>query len=424
MNLSLTQLNTGFPWILLLVAAAFLLKKHGSFRMAAEDSLKILLGYYMVAIGASITPSTTGAISQLMKAAFGVEGGVLNSEVYGAVLLLRHGSTGFALMFLAFCANLLLARFTPLKGVFLTSHHYMYLSLFAATMLMEMAQLSAPAAVVLGAAVLSVYGWLSVALTRRVISQVTGIADVGMANSSAEAALLGKLFGRMTRGKTVEYELAGEKKSSSLLGSIPVAVVLSTFVTYVALCIFAGSRQAHVILGNDSLLEECLLRSLLYGAQVALLLYGIRMMLTSVIELLWTLANRFVPGLWKGLDVSIMISYMPRAWEEGFLLSCLGGLLATALMICLRAIYVPIMSPTSFYFTGGLAGVCGYTYGKRRGARLAGFCTGVLATVAIGCMASGMTMGTDMGVMFGETQYGIFGLILEGISRCCIGNNL
>lgn len=414
MNLSLTLPKLEIPWLLFFAVAAFQLRKHGKLSRAVAGGLHAALGYCMVCIGAAVTPEATGALSRLMQSAFGIRGGVMSSEVFGAALLLRYGAEGIAVMLLAFGVNLLLARYTRLKGVFLTAHHLLYLALLTVALMVGVYELPLMLVIPLGAAVLGAYAWLSVAATRTTIERATGMPDVGMANSSSEAALIGRFLGSAAGSRGREYA-SPERRGGSAMKSIPLVAAGSTLIAYIALCACAGVEQSRAILGDGFLLRACLLRSLLYGAQIALLLYGIRMLLTSIVELFWSAADGFVRDQWRGLDVSIMIGHMPRAWEEGFWASCIGGLLATVIMILLRIPYVPLMSPTSFYFSGGLAGVCGNAYGKRIGARLAGLVTGVLATLAVGLMAAAMQ--NDLGVIFGETQYGIYGLLLEGLCR-------
>jgi PTS system ascorbate-specific IIC component len=315
-------------------------------------------------------------------------------------------------MFCAFAINLLLAKFTRLKGVYLTGHHYLYMSLFAVMILQTRSGLPTHLVVILGAVILGVYGWLTVVATRRVTEKTTGMSGVGMANSSASAALIGAFTARICGRQEDRYE-PGDRLYWSNISSIPVGAAICTFVVYVILACFAGFGQAETIFKSGNWFVNCLFRSLLYGAQIALLLYGIRMLLASVIEMFWSVANKCVGGLWTGLDALVMISYMPRAWGVGFLTSCAGSVAAMAVMIALKTPFVPLLSVTSLYFAGGVAGVCGNAYGGKRGTKLAGLLTGVLVTLLIGCMAAHLYDHTELGVMFGETEYGIYGLILE-----------
>jgi PTS system ascorbate-specific IIC component len=112
-----------FPWVLIIAVALFLWRKHSKLKEILEGTAKALLGYFMVVIGASVIPVTTAPLSALMQGAFGINGGVMNSEAYSAALLAEFGPAALMVMFCAFAINLLLAKFTRLKGVYLTGHH-------------------------------------------------------------------------------------------------------------------------------------------------------------------------------------------------------------------------------------------------------------------------------------------------------------
>lgn len=405
--------SIGFPWALLIAVAVFLALKRKKPWEILDNTLKAVVGYYLVTIGASITPHSTRALSELMQAAFGVRGGVLNTETFNAVLMIDCGGCALAVLILAFAVNLLLARFTRYKGVFLTAHHYLYVALITTALLRIETPLGVASVILLGSLIAGVFGWLCVNVAYASTRRVTGSEGVSMAHSNVGALLLGALAGKLFRGGKEEIPARGEQARTHMR-SIPLLACATAFAAYAITACFAGREAVEVCLGTP-VLAGIARPALLYGAQVALLLYGFRMLLATVIEMFWDLAQKFVPGVWKGVDASVLIGSQPAAWNRGFLMSCLGGIFAMVMLVTIRAPYVPIMSPTSAYFTGGIAGVSGYAYGGRRGSAAAGVIVGFVSVLLIAFSASRMGVGMDMGVMYGEGQYGLFGMLVKAI---------
>lgn len=409
--------SVSFPWILALVVPGYLWRKHKKLKTALEGAVSSLIGYYLVVLGAQMTALTLQPVRDLMQAAFGIDGGIMNSEVFGAVLLRRFSLLGLPILLLGFLVNLLLARLTKAKGVYLTGHHFLYMALFTAFFLQTFTNLAAPWILLLGAALTGLWGYGTVALTSPIIRRVTGTGGTGMANSCACASLIGAAAGWIFGSPKDRYDSESATGGTGS-GNVPIMAFAGTLIVYLVLALLVGPEKICEIFGSERpWLMACLIRSLLYGAQVALLVHGIRLLVSNIIVMFWDLANRLVPGLWVGLDASALIGYSPRAWRAGYLYCTAGGIFTMALMIALRVPFVPLLSLTSYYFVGGVGGVCGNTYAGKRGAKAAGFLTGVAATVLIALMMARTGGLSELGASFGETEYGIYGLFLQLIAR-------
>lgn len=402
----------GFPWALVIAIVGFEILRRKKIRVIADSVIKAVIGYYLVVIGASITPYSTSGLQKMMQALFQCSGGIMNTETYFANLFAEYGQTAVAILFLSFSANVLLARISRMKGVYLTAHHLLYLSLITSAVFTTGTELPAYAIVVIGAVCTSVFAWLCVATARPILRRVTGDPCVSMAHSNIGAVLIGAGIGNLMK-KNAEHPPA---KKASQIKSIPGIAAATVFIVYLIMYIMLGADRSAAILGNVGVMG-ILKHSVLYGAQIALLLYGIRMLLSPVIEIFWDISHRFVPNMWKGLDASILIGYQPDAWYWGFAACCIGGWIGTVGLLILHSSYVPIMSPMSAYFTGGVAGVCGYKLGSRRACVIAGFISGIVTVALIAVTASTIGVGSESGIVFGEAQYGLFAMILRFILR-------
>jgi PTS system ascorbate-specific IIC component len=93
-------------------------------------TVKTIMGFLILSGGAKIVIDAITPLGILMQEGFGLQGTLPVNEVFTARAQELYGTQISLVFFFAFLVNLLLARFTPMKYVFLTGHH----TLFASTM--------------------------------------------------------------------------------------------------------------------------------------------------------------------------------------------------------------------------------------------------------------------------------------------------
>lgn len=403
-----------FPLLAAAVAAGYLLLKRQRPGEICEQVLKTVIGCGLMFMGADLSLRALSGLGGLLHAFFGVRGGVLNTEMFGAILLRDYGGAGFAAFLLAFLVNALLARFTGRGRLFLTGHHLFFLSLMAVSILWSGTKLPGAWIVLLGGGVTGVYAFVAVLASTPCMGELNRTTKMGLANSAVGAALIGSAAGRLAarlggavpvREKKEDAPPAGNSSHFTTLG---VGAVLGV---YLLLHCAAGLPL------NIETLLSCGEFALLYGVASTLLLLGTRMFLALFIQLFWDIGRRFVPGLVVGLDSSAVISYSPRAWRTGFLAASLTGTLTAALLLAARTPFIPLPGLTSLYFAGGVAGVFGDVRGGGRGAALAGGVVGVTVILFAALFMAQSGICLDSGAALGETDYGMWGSLLTFLTR-------
>lgn len=400
-----------FPWLVAVVVAGYLILKRQRPSEIIEQVLKTIIGCYLILTGADLSLRALSTISELLFSVFGVHGGVLNTEVFGAILFRDYGAAGLAAFLLAFLVNFLLARLSKQGHLFLTGHHLFFLSLMAVSILWS---LIGGFSVVVGGIVTGIYAFIAVHISSPCMGKLNKNTKMGLANSAIGAALIGTAVGKLavrSSGKISVREIKKEAvpgKNSSHFTTLGVGTVLGV---YLLLYLVTGMPV------NGDTLLACGEFALLYGVATTMLLLGIRMFLANFIQLFWDVGQRFVPNLVIGLDASAIISYSPRAWRNGFLAASLTGTLAALLLLALRAPFIPLPGLTSFYFAGGVAGVFGRIHGGTRGARLAGGVVGIVVVLYAALFMALNGAYLDCGAVLGETDYGIWGSLLAFLTR-------
>lgn len=406
-------LNSNFPWSIAIIIFFYLLGKSRNLLTSIQGTIVNLVGYYLVLIGVSLSEYTLQPISKLIYRCFGVNGGVMNSELYAGHLLVQYAIPASFTLLLAFGINLLIARHTRHRNVYLTAHHMLYLCLFSVFILKTQTALPMLIIILISAVFTGIWMYCTVLLTSIPMQKITETNNTGMANSCASAAFIGAATKYVFNGKSNTFD-TDDGHINDQSNAVPIYAFLGILVLYITLFLILGPDKAKETIGVDgSWFYICASRALLYGAQYALLLNGIRRLMANLVRMLWDLASRFVTNFGIGLDATALIPYSPPAWSCGFKWCTLGGLIASILMLVLQVSFVPLLSLTSYYFCGGVAGICGNAYNGKRGARLSGLIAGFISTVLIGLMMSGLTDMTQLGICFGETEYGLFGIILQ-----------
>lgn len=405
------------PWILGASAWLLTLVRSRNLWESMKAAAKSMTGYYLIAVGALLLPFTTVPVNTILQRTVGLGGGIMNSESYGAYLLVRYCQTGTLILLLAFLVNLLCAKISRLKGVYLTIHHLLYLSMLTAAIVSGENGRCSAAGILLGGTALGVYSWISVSLCRDITQKLTGQENVSLANSNMGAALLssvaGKLAGRPGDDRNPDSKI-GKRASFQ---DIPLMGFLGMLLTYALLWLMAGGEAVREITGETHPAAAAIAGAFLYSAQLMVLMQGIRFLMRPFIEALWDLAEKSVKGYWRGLDVSALITVMPEAWRLGFMISCITAALADAVMIFMRVPYIALMTPTCFFFTGGLSGVVGCRYGGKRGLYTAAALSGIVTVLMVSLMMSVGRLPGDIGVSFGEIQYSVYGMLMMLLSR-------
>ena len=408
---------TSIPWLPAIAVLLYMAARRQTFVKIAEAIVRMLIGYALMLVGTAAAQWALSPLDGFMVRLFAVHGGVLNTEVFGTALLNDYGGIGFAIMLLSFTFTLIVAALSKHKYLYMTAHHMMFLSLMVAMLLKMDTSLSDIGCMLVGAAVMAVYMFTTVLVTRPFMKRLTGTPMLGMGNSASFASVAGGLIGRLFRKSTARFD-AEETTLKFGFPEISFASAALIFTAYTVFCLMAGADASRSLLGaGQHWLASVLLRTVIYGAALSILLKGISEFLGKIIEAFMWLNQRFVRGAVMGIDASAVIPYSPKAWMDGFLSCSAAGIIAAAGLLVFRAGYVPLIGLTSFYFVGGVAGVFGNAYGGKRGAIVASAFIGVLTVVMCSVFMTALGGMDSMGFAFGETEYSILGGLLRFIFR-------
>lgn len=403
-------------------------------------AVKATLGLLLIDAGAGLVVSALGPLGKMIQGATGAHGVIPTNEAIVGIAQERFGARVAWLMLVGFGLGLLLARCTPLRYVFLTGHHMLFMATLL-TMVLASAGLPAWAVVTVGGVLLSVLLVSMPAFVHPWTRRVTGNDTVALGHFGTAgyvtAGAVGQLVGRRSRS-TEEMKLP---EGLRFLRDSMVATALSMLLIYLAVAVAyvaeAGRHTAFKAFATGGgapatdlgdYLMRAVMQGLQFGIAVAVILFGVRTILGELVPAFEGVARKVVPGAVPALDAPILFPYAPNAVLVGFLCSFTGGLATLALLAWVLgpafglALVLPGLVP--HFFTGGAAGVLGNATGGRRGAALGAFCNGVLITVLPAVLLKVLGPFGDADTTFGDADFGWFGSLIGFAAKAGTGTGV
>lgn len=365
----------GEPAVVLAVVAALgLIALRKSTNEVITGMIKTTLGFLILSGGAGLIVNALIPFSQMFQEAFHLTGIVAEDNSLVAAVSTFLGKETALIMVFAFAINLILARITPFKYVFLTGH---MMWSFAGTMAIVLDQMGFKGwtIILIGSIIEGVCMVVFPAISQKTVRLVTGSDDVafGFWGSSwiTLSGWVGKLFGN--KEQTTEDMKVPE--SLGFFRDMAIFMSIVMVIIYAVTAFIAGPEIVGKLSGGKNYLIFSMLQALSFVAGVLVLLQGVRMFLGEIIPAFQGISEKIVPGAKPALDVPIFYSYAPIAVIVGFIAALVGSLLATFITRIVAPVVV-LPSVIGMFFMGACAGVFGNTLGGRRGAIVAGFFLG------------------------------------------------
>lgn len=204
-----------------------------------KGGIKTFVGFLVVSGGAGIVQGSLNPFGTMFEHAFHLSGVVPNNEAIVAVALTTYGSATALIMFTGMIFNILIARFTRFKYIFLTGHHTLYMACMIAV-IMSVAGLTSVSLIVFGGLALGIIMSVSPALVQRYMIQLTGNDKVALGHFSSLGYWLSGFVGGLVGDKTKSTEDIDFPKSLAFLRDSTVSITLSMAIIYLIVAIFAG----------------------------------------------------------------------------------------------------------------------------------------------------------------------------------------
>ncbi|WP_203267452.1 PTS ascorbate transporter subunit IIC [Streptococcus uberis] len=399
-----------------LIAIIGLLLQKKALPEIVKGGIKTFVGFLVVSGGAGIIQSSLNPFGTMFEHAFHLSGVVPNNEAIVAVALTKYGSATALIMFVGMIFNILIARFTKFKYIFLTGHHTLYMACMIAV-IMTVSGFTSISLIIFGGLALGIIMSVSPAFVQKYMIQLTGNDKVALGHFSSLGYFLSGFVGNLVGDKSKSTEDIHFPKSLAFLRDSTVSITISMTIIYLIVAIFAGPAWIAKELSNgtDGLVFALQLAGQ-FAAGVFVILAGVRLILGEIVPAFKGISEKLVPNSKPALDCPIVYPYAPNAVLIGFISSFAGGLVSMAIMI-LTGTTVILPGVVPHFFCGATAGVIGNASGGVKGATVGAFMQGVLISyLPIFLMPVLGGLGFE-GSTFSDADFGLTGIILGALNK-------
>ncbi|MEZ6975906.1 MULTISPECIES: PTS ascorbate transporter subunit IIC [Aeromonas] len=380
-----------------------------------KGTVKTIMGFVILGAGATLVVNSLGDFATIFQHAFGIKGVVPNNEAIVSIAQQSFGKEMAMIMFFAMLVNILIARLTPWKFIFLTGHHTLFMSMMVAAILSAGGMSGIPL-IAMGSLVVGVTMVLFPALAHPYMKQITGSDDVALGHFSTCSYVLAGWIGAKFGNKAHSSEEVQVPKSLLFLRDTPVAISFTMGIIFLITSLFAGADYVSEVAKGKHWFMFSLMQSITFAAGVYVILQGVRMVIAEIVPAFKGISDKLVPNAKPALDCPIVFPYAPNAVLIGFLSSFAAGLVGMVLLYLLGlTVIIPGVVP--HFFVGAAAGVFGNATGGRRGAMLGAFANGLLITFLPVFL---LPVLGDLGfanTTFSDADFGVVGILLGLIMR-------
>ena len=342
LDIIVSLLNNASVVLAIVVALGLILDKR-SFSEVVIGTIKTLLGYLILSAGSSLICTALSSFSGVFTSAFNLTGFVAedNSLVAQAMNYSASiGTTTSMIMVLSFVINLIIARVTPWKYVFLTGH--MMLSM-AGTMAIVLDQMGITGwtAIIIGSLVQGICQVLFPALAQPHIREISGQDQVAYGFWGSGLTWIAGCIGGLLGDKNKSAEDINVPSKLSFLKDMSVLMGVVMLVVYEIVFLVAGNDIVSSYSGGTNIVIYAADQALQFVAGTLILLQGVRMFLGELVPAFKGISTKLIPGARPALDVPFIYSYGPVSTTLGFLTAMIGGILATFVSSFMSATILP-----------------------------------------------------------------------------------
>lgn len=392
----------------------FIQKKSSS--TILSGTLKTIMGFVILGAGATVLIGSLDHFSKMFDHAFHVQGVIPNNEAIVAAAQTNFGTATALIMVFGMVMNLLLARFTPLKYIFLTGHHTLFMACLIAASL-SVGGMSGTPLIIVGSIILGLCMVVFPAILQPTVRQITGSDDFAVGHFGSVGYYVSAKIGKLVGNKAKSTKDIQVPKSLGFLRDTSVAISLTMSVFFVIVALFAGPSYIEAQLsGGSNFIIFAIMQAITFAAGVYIILAGVRMLIAEIVPAFKGIADKLVPNTKPALDCPTIFPFAPNAVIIGFLFSFLAGLVSMFILpfIGLKVI-VPGLVP--HFFTGAAAGVFGNATGGRIGAMSGAFANGLLISFIPAILLIFMGDIGYEGTTFGDSDFGIIGIIIINLLK-------
>ncbi|MCU5775282.1 PTS ascorbate transporter subunit IIC [Erwiniaceae bacterium BAC15a-03b] len=400
------------PSILVGLVAFFgLVAQKKSFPDVVKGTIKTILGFLVLAGGATVLVGSLAPLGDIFKHAFNVQGIIPNNEAIVSIGLTNYGASTTLIMAFGMVANIVVARFTSLKYIFLSGHVTFYMACMVAIIL-SVAGFSGIQLIYTGALSMGLIMAFFPALAQPHMKKITDNDQVALGHFGTVGYVLAGWIGSLVGKGSRSTEEMNMPKNLSFLRDSTISISLTMMIIYLILSVSAGKEYVEANFSNgQNYLVYSVVQAITFAAGVYIILQGVRLILAEIVPAFTGFSEKLVPNARPALDCPVIYPYAPNAVLIGFISSFVGGLVGLLILGHLDLVLI-LPGVVPHFFCGATAGVFGNATGGRRGAVIGAFVHGLLITFLPVALLPVLGALGFSNTTFSDADFGVVGIAL------------
>lgn len=408
----------GEPAVLIgIIALIGLLVQKKSKSEVIAGTIKTILGFLIIQAGSGVVVDAMGSFGPMWQHVFGIESQPIQAMGTDNFIA-TYGGTVTLMMTFGFLINVILARFTPFKYIYLTGHMMFWLCLVVTGIFVEAfgPDVSQTKILLIGSVLIGIYWTLQPAYVQKYMKKITGKDNIALGHTVSFAAWSGAKLGSLIGNPEKSCENIKVPKAFDFLKDSNVVIVTVMGLFYCIGAVFAGSEYMSNFTGGKNYIVYGLLQGLKFGGGIAVILYGVKLLISQIVPAFKGFATKVVPNAKPALDCPVVYPFAPTATIIGFAAAFVTTIIMMVVM-GLTGFYVFVPPMIALFFHAAAAGVFGNATGGVRGTIIAGVITGLVISLGQAIFVKYITPTTvpDFILWGGDTDMFIYGSILKFI---------
>ena len=378
-----------------------------------------ILGYLMLSAGANVITTNLDPLSQMIQHGFNITGVVPNNEAITSVAQKVLGVETMSILLVGLIFNLLIARFTRYKYIFLTGHHSFFMACLLSATLGAIG-FKGVALVLAGRFILGAWSSISPAIGQKYTLKATDGDEIALGHFGSLgyylSAFIGSLVGKDSKS-TEDIEIP---EKWGFLRNTTISTALTMIVFYLIASIKAGPDFVGKMSNGQNPYLFAIISALNFAVGVAIVYAGVRMILADLIPAFEGIATKLIPNSVPAVDCAVFFPYAPTAVILGFACSFVGGLIGMFILGAIGGVLI-IPGLVPHFFCGATAGIYGNATGGRRGAMIGSFINGLFLAFLPAFLLPVLGQLGFNNTTFGDFDFGVLGILLGKVGNA-MGN--
>lgn len=396
--------------LIALIAMIGLILQKKSYGKVFEGTFKTMLGFLVMMAGINIIVETLTFLNDIFTSGFGMTGYITDVAAIAGVANQLLGTEVALTLIVIFATNILIARFTPWKYIFLTGQALLWMSTIGAVIGYK-AGLTGLPLILTGGIFGGIMAVAMPAIAQPVVRKITGNDNIALGHFCTIGYMVQAAVAKVVGGHSKSTEDIQLPKSFSFLNDTYLSMAVVMIPMYLIPALAAGPDYIAQYANGMNYLMYAFMQAMIFVAGVFVLYSGVRLLLQELVPAFQGIAMRLVPNAKPALDCPVLFPYAPNAVILGFLSTTVGTVIGMLLfpMFGLAMILPGLLTN---FFAGGTAGIFGNAMGGRRGAIIGGIVHGLFITLLPAILIPLLETYGFVGVTFSDSDVISSGLLL------------